>query len=47
MGGGGGATVLPYSDKMTFLVNEQNVSVMYNDINAMPYLDLIKYLSAG
>ena len=40
-------TALPYSDKrkqllkMTFLVNEQNVSVMYIDINAISlYIDL-------
>ena len=40
-------SILPYSDKMkqllkiTYLVNEQNVSVMYIDINALLWcLDL-------
>ena len=42
---------LPYSDKrtqllkITFLVNEQNVSVMYIEINAIS--SWLKYLSAG
>ena len=38
-----GITVLPYSDKrkqllkMKFFINEQNVSVMYSDINAISW----------
>ena len=50
----GGTLVVPYSDKrkqllqMTFLVNEQNVSAMYIDINAISlYLDLNICQQAG
>ena len=41
---GAAGAVLPYSDKrkqllkMTFLINEQNVSAMYIDIHAIPYV---------